>query len=92
LTVDDWQTSCYGANMNTTSTHPNKFDEWMSAKGIPNATMAKMLGCNPSVVWRWRKGKRTPSVKYAYEIQRLTKGEVKITSWIKPEQADTREG
>ena len=54
---------------------------YLDATKTNSATFAAKLGVPQSTVWRWRTGARSPSTQWAVEIEKLTGGAVKVTSW-----------
>ena len=63
-----------------------KLKQWMTSNGVREWQVAEVLGVERSTINLIKNGKRTPSLTYAYAIEKFTKGDVPLSCWIKDEQ------
>ena len=56
---------------------------WMQEAGLRDREVADAIGVERSTVTYVRLGKRSPSLRVAVAIERLTSGVVTVQSWIK---------
>lgn len=66
------------------ATGRDRLGAFLEKAHLSDASFARLLGVESSTVWRWRTGKRQPSIAAAAEIERLTKGHVKLSAWAPP--------
>jgi transcriptional regulator with XRE-family HTH domain len=45
---------------------------WLTAQGRSRSWLARQVGVEPSVLWRWLHGSRTPHVASVVAIERIT--------------------
>jgi DNA-binding transcriptional regulator YdaS (Cro superfamily) len=55
--------------------------QFLRTNHVTYQAFATQLGVCKSQVWRWANEQRTPTLKTALEIQRLTDGAVKPEDW-----------
>ena len=58
--------------------------EWMRDNKITKVELTKMLQCYWAGVWFISTGRRLPSLEIAIELEKISKGKVKCTSWVIP--------
>lgn len=63
---------------------------WIDAKGMTRDDLAAKLGVHRSTVDRLCRGDRRPNLSLAFQIEKLSKGEVPASIWAKvpPHSAD----
>lgn len=68
--------------------HP--LSRWIDAKGMSRDDLAAKLGVHRSTVDRLCRGDRRPNLSLAFELEKLSKGEVPASIWAKvpPHSAD----
>ena len=68
----------------------NLLSRWLDAKGMSRDDLAAKLGVHRSTVDRLCRGDRRPDLTLAFEIEKLSKGEVPASTWTKvaPHRAD----
>lgn len=59
----------------------NNLSRWMSSTNTTDADLALIVGCDRTRINRLRRGKDSPSLKLAAEIERATSGTVLAVSW-----------
>lgn len=64
-----------------------KFAEWLAATGMAQHAVGALLGCDPSMVSRLKKGKQWPSRAVANAIERESRGLIKSTDWDEAQRA-----
>ncbi len=55
--------------------------KYIESKGLRQSEFARIIDCNPSLVYSWCKKKVMPQKVYAWKIHKATKGAVPITYW-----------
>lgn len=66
---------------------PHKaFAKWLTARGIPQAEAARVLGVSPPAFHAWVHGRKTPSHPHRDAIQRWTGGAVMALQWASPDE------
>jgi transcriptional regulator with XRE-family HTH domain len=66
----------------------NKLEKYLTYKGISQRFFAKKIGTTPNNLNLLVKGKSTPSLRLAYEIEKCTQGLVTVYDWLPPEAFD----
>lgn len=56
---------------------------WMAQAGFSNYSLAKEWGMAPSSLWRQLNGKREPSFEMMVRFHIASRGEVKLSDWIR---------
>jgi hypothetical protein len=57
--------------------------EWMKTTGTTCRTLAQTLSVHHTLVWRWARGERMPSIEQAHNIEKVTHDAVPIASWLR---------
>ena len=52
-------------------THAERLADWMAREGLSVVKAAARIGCDPSAVYLWIQGKRTPTGLYAEKVERV---------------------
>jgi DNA-binding XRE family transcriptional regulator len=60
----------------------NKFAEWMKCNDKIQKGVAEKLNIAPSTLYLILANRQTPSLKLAYDIEKLTKGKVTLYDWL----------
>lgn len=66
----------------------NKLEKYLTHKGISQRFFAKKIGTTPNNLNLLVKGKSTPTLRLAYEIEKNTGGLVSLYDWLPPESFD----
>lgn len=66
----------------------NKLEKYLTHKGISQRFFARKIGTTPNNLNLLVKGKSTPGLKLAYEIEKNTGGLVTIYDWLPPESLE----
>ena len=66
----------------------NKLEKYLTHKGISQRFFAKKIGTTPNNLNLLVKGKSTPTLRLAYEIEKNTGGLVTLYDWLPPESFD----
>jgi DNA-binding XRE family transcriptional regulator len=61
----------------------NSFGKWIDREGLTREHVAEKLGITKSALNYVANGQRLPGLKLAFDIERLTKGEITARSWLK---------
>ena len=61
---------------------PEMLASFLSAAGIGFAAFAEAIGVNPSSVYNYVNGKRTPDLSVAVKIERQTCGKIPAAAWV----------
>lgn len=54
---------------------------WLLERDVTQTQFAKYVGASPAAVCRWINGSRTPNLRDAIQIRRLTGGAVSLDDW-----------
>jgi len=57
--------------------------EWLKSTGTTCRALAQTLQVHHTLVWRWARNERVPTIERAHEIQKATGGAVPLASWLK---------
>ena len=68
--------------MENTQKYVTKLEEYLKENGIRQNHFCKKVGVVDATLCRLRRGECTPSLPTAYEIEKETKGFVKMTDWL----------
>lgn len=52
---------------------------WRKSSGLTLEQIAKRIACNPGALWYWMKGTRTPQLRAALAIEKLTG--IPVAAW-----------
>lgn len=58
-----------------------RFRAWVSSVG-GSREAARLLGCSRSYVDMIRSGDRSPGLKTAYRVEKITRGAIKMQAWV----------
>ena len=59
-----------------------RFDEWLTATSISNATFARLIGVSRETIGRWRTGDRFPNREAQAAIFKMSDGLVTPNDWV----------
>ena len=63
----------------------NKLEKYLKHEGIKQKHFAEKIGTTPNNLCRLVKGRGSPSLYLAYEIEKKTGGLVTLYDWVTPE-------
>ena len=67
---------------------PNPLASYLLRRGLTQDAFARLVGTTGPVVCRWATGSRIPSLPFAVQIARVTRGVVPVAYWV--DQAEAR--
>jgi len=57
--------------------------DWMRREGITDHEFARLIGrCTPHAVKKWKYRERMPPPQRIAEIERVTRGAVRLSDWV----------
>ena len=68
----------------------NKLERYLTHRGITQRFFAEKINTTPNNLNLLVKGKSTPSIKLAYEIEKMTGGMVTVYDWLPPESFEVK--
>lgn len=68
----------------------NKLEKYLKHHSISQRGFAKKIGTTPNNLSLLIRGKSTPSIRLAYEIEKMTGGLVTLYDWIDTEKIEKR--
>ncbi len=57
---------------------------WRAERQLTQVQLAEQIGCDAGYVSRAETGSLTPSLRWATEVQRATKGRIPAAAWMDP--------
>ncbi len=62
--------------------HPGKrLHDWRAKDGRTQGACAIAVGCSQAVFSEWESERKTPGIRFAFAIEKLTKGAIKARDW-----------
>jgi len=59
-----------------------KIKEYLEENGMKRCFLAKKLGITKAMLSAWVNGRTVPSMQSAWNVEKVTKGVVRMTDWI----------